>query len=128
GRKFAISYNVFNATTNTFDVILTPARLSATLSLSASPSGTSVFGQPVTFTAVVTPEPGASGPTGTVTFTVDGVSLPEYVKTLSNSQAALTLSNLGVGQHTITATYSGDSGFSPSGPKQVTQTVNKAST
>ena len=79
----------------------------------------SVYGQAVTFTAVV---PG--GATGTITF-LDGSSILG-TGTLTNGQAALTTSTLSVGSHIITVSYGGDSnnGSATSGP--LTQVVNKA--
>jgi hypothetical protein len=76
------------------------AASTTTLVSSLNPS---VFGQAVTFTAVVA---GAS-PTGTVTFEDGGSTLA--TRTLSASGVAtLTTSALGVGSHTITVVYGGD--------------------
>ena len=71
-------------------------------------------GQPVTFTATVSPNPpGAGTPTGTVTFS-DGGS-PIGTATLDASgTAAITTSALAAGAHTITASYGGDNNFSAS--------------
>ena len=70
---------------------------------------------PVTFTAFVADPPfGAKGATGTVQF-MDGSSplgVPQAVR--ANGAASITISTLGVGQHTITAVYSGDSNFAGS--------------
>src|SRR5207253_630600 len=63
-----------------------------------------VTGQSVTITATVSP---ASG-TGTVQF-LDGAATLGTVP-LSGGSAAFTTSSLSAGSHTITATYSGDSG------------------
>jgi Bacterial Ig-like domain (group 3)/Galactose oxidase, central domain len=49
-------------------------------------------------------------------------------QTLGAGQAALTVSNLPVGLHSITAIYSGDSNFAGSTSPALVQTVNKAST
>ena len=89
----------------------------------------SLIGQPVTFTATVSPvAPGAGTPTGTVTF-LDGGS-PIGTGTLSGGVATFTTSALALGSHTITASYGGDGNFngntgSLTGNPQV---VNKAST
>ncbi|HEX3873381.1 MAG TPA: Ig-like domain repeat protein [Solirubrobacteraceae bacterium] len=79
--------------------------------LTASPAGSSTFGQAVTFTAAVAPvAPGAGVPTGTVAFTVDGTAVG--TGTLSGtSHASITTSSLGAGSHTIGAAYSGDGNF-----------------
>jgi len=85
----------------------------------ASSLNPSVYGQAVTFTAVV---PG--GATGTITF-LDGSSILG-TGTLTNGQAALTTSSLSVGSHTITASYGGDSNNGAATSAPLTQVVNKA--
>ncbi len=73
-------------------------------------------GQSVTLTATVAVDPpGSSTPTGgTVTFTDGPTTLG--TANLVNGTASLAVSTLGVGQHTIVATYSGDgSQFAGSG-------------
>jgi hypothetical protein len=94
---------------------------STALASSLNPSS---FGQPVTFTATVTPaKPGT--PTGNVTF-MDG-NTTIGTGTLNGSlQAAYTTSSLGVGAHSITGTYGGDANFSGSTSSTLTQTINKA--
>jgi autotransporter-associated beta strand protein len=80
---------------------------SVTLASSAAPS---VSGQSVTITATVAPAaPGAGIPTGTVTFAVDGT--PQTPVTLSGGTATINLPSLTTGSHSITASYSGDTGF-----------------
>jgi N-acetylneuraminic acid mutarotase len=77
----------------------------------------------VTFTAAVTAlAPGSGTPTGTVTFTVDG-GAPSTIA-LSAANTVLAVNNLAVGNHTITATYSGDSSDLPSTANPFTETVN----
>jgi hypothetical protein len=90
----------------------------------------SVFGQPVTFTATVTPVSGTGTPSGTVTF-LDAGTTQLGTATLNGSrQATFTTSTLAVGSHTITADYGGDSNFNASnGPlNNNPQYVNHAST
>jgi hypothetical protein len=102
-------------------------KTNTTTSVSASPNP-SVAGQPVTFTAVVSPTvPGTVTPTGTVTFLADGTSIGTSMLG-SNGQAALTIATLTVGNHSITTTYGGDSNFNGSNGGPLTQTVNKNST
>jgi hypothetical protein len=55
---------------------------------------------------VTTDPPGAEPPTGTVTFTIDGVAQPPVA--LVGGVATLTVENLSVGTHTVVASYSGD--------------------
>jgi hypothetical protein len=87
----------------------------------------SVFGQPVTFTATVSATPPGSGePTGLLTFLVDGA--PQATITLSSTQATFTTSALGGGSHTIAAQYLGDANFNGSTSPDLVQTVDKAAT
>jgi YVTN family beta-propeller protein len=89
----------------------------------SSSSLTSQYKQPVTFTAAAGPN-GSGGPvpTGSVTFTVDGVA--QNPVTLSPSgQASLTLNSLTSGTHSVTATYSGDSVYATATSAPLTQTV-----
>jgi large repetitive protein len=101
-------------------------KAATTTAVTASPNP-SVAGQPVTFTAMVSPTtPGGPPPTGTVTFLEGGN--PIGSATLgSNGQAALTIATPSVGSHTITASYPGDGNFNPSSGS-VTQLVNKNGT
>ncbi len=88
------------------------------LASSLNPSGVT---QSVTFTATVTAvAPGTGIPTGGVTFLVNGV--PTLVA-LSAGAAALTLATLPEGANAVSASYSGDSGFSPTGPTAMTQSL-----
>lgn len=86
------------------------ARETAThLAVSPNPA---TAGQPVIVTAIVTAEGGGT-PTGTVIFTIDGVPQPPSDITIVNdvARATITLATLGIGSHTITASYSGGPGF-----------------
>src|ERR1019366_4122912 len=87
-----------------------------------NPSG---YNQAVTFTAALTPKFGGSA-TGTVTFK-DGVNTLGTA-TVSGNLAAITVSTLALGTHSITAAYSGDSNFTGSSSGVVSQVVTKAST
>ena len=99
---------------------LTVNTTGATTTLASSKDPT-VFGQAVTFTATVSSTTGA--PTGTVTF-LDG-GLPIGTATLDSTGAAsLTNSALAVGNHAITASYSGDSNFNAATSSPFTQIVN----
>jgi len=94
----------------------------------ATTNGTSVQGETVTFTAVVTPvAPGSGTPTGTVAFKNGATTLG--TGTLSGGSASIQVSSLAVGSHSITATYSGDGSFLASeSTSTVQQTVNEAAT
>ena len=60
-------------------------------------------------------------PTGIVTFK-DGKTILG-TPALSDGTATLLLTNLGIGRHTITASYAGDSNFLASSSARVTETV-----
>lgn len=82
-------------------------------SITLTNSGASViFGQPETFTATIAASlPNRPTPTGTVSF-YDGTTLLGSVP-LNGGAATYTTSALAAGNHTITATYTGDSNFNP---------------
>ena len=88
-----------------------PASSNKTLTTTAltSSQSSSVFGQPVAFTATVTPKSGLGTPTGTVDFK-DGSALLQTVP-LTGGVASVNISSLAVGTHIITAVYSGDATF-----------------
>jgi hypothetical protein len=90
---------------------------------SANPS---VFGQPVTLTATVAPVAGSAVPAGTVSL-FDGSTAIGSGALIGSSPATfrVTTSSLAVGNHPITAHYSGASGFSPSDSAVLNQVVDK---
>jgi hypothetical protein len=96
--------------------------LASTLTLTASASPAQV-GQPVTFTATVGSQtPGTNAvPTGTVTFTIDGMAQAPVA--LVNGVASLTVPSLAFGQHTVTVSYGGDVNFTAS-TRTLTETVS----
>jgi len=97
------------------------------LSTSVNPS---VFGQQVTFTAVIRPiAPGSGSPQGgMVQFRVDGSGLGASVP-VSGGQATKSTTTLAVGSHTVAAVFSGDASFNGStGTLAAPQVVNKAGT
>jgi autotransporter-associated beta strand protein len=134
GQKFSITYNNPVGT-----VVLTRALQSATVGVVSS-ANPAVFGQPVTYTATVTPEPGTGPipPGDTVTFTFDGVSYP--AQTLNSSSQAVFDPQVATGGalsvttpstlHTLSVSFSGDANLF--GPASTTlapsQTVNQAQT
>src|SRR5262249_34289121 len=85
------------------------------------------FGQPFILTATVAAvAPGSGVPTGSVTF-FDGTTALGMPVTLNNfGQAQLNTSLFAVGDHNLTAQYSGDSSFLASTSANLVQTVNKA--
>ena len=90
------------------------ASSTTTLSSSLNPSQ---YNQNVTFTATVTPITA----TGTVTFKFDGTTL--VTTTLSGGAATYVTSTLSVGQHSVVATYNGDSNLFGSISATLTQTI-----
>jgi hypothetical protein len=101
--------------------------IGTTVTISASPSP-SVFGQAVTFTAVVGANSGT--PTGLVSFFNNGMQIGTgNLATLNGQQVAtFTTAGLNAGMHTITAKYLGAIGFSESTSNPFSHTVNPAST
>ncbi|MGO9228193.1 MAG: Ig-like domain repeat protein [Bryobacteraceae bacterium] len=92
-----------------------------TVSSSANPSAA---GQTVTFTASVTSSGGT--PTGTVTF-LDGTTTLATVN-LGSGVATYTTSALSVGNHSITASYSGSGTYAASTSTILTQSVGVTAT
>jgi hypothetical protein len=94
----------------------------SSVSLAATPTA-SVYGQPVTLTATVSP----ATVFGTVTF-YDGLT-PLGTGTIgAGGIATLTTDALDLGSHTITAAYGGDRFDGPSTSADVTQAVTPATT
>ena len=121
----------YKKSTNSAAVTVTKADPTIALTSSPNPSATT---QPVRFTATVllpNAPPTVPGPTGSVNFTdttagnngrpIGSASLD------AGGQAAITTSALSDGQHSITATYTGDANFnSRTSDPPVTQVVNPA--
>lgn len=93
-------------------ILLTGAAVQSTtttaLVTGASPSLT---GQPVSFTAVVTPA-GSGTATGSITFYDGTITLG--TQRLTSGSASITTTALSVGTHSITAVYGGDANFTGS--------------
>jgi Tol biopolymer transport system component len=96
---------------------LTVPRLPTTVNLTSSPDHI-VFGQSITFTVTVSVTSGSGVPTGSVQF-LDGPAGGEVPLggsgpvALVNGTATLSLSNLGLATHMVSAAYSGGPGFLP---------------
>lgn len=92
---------------------LTAQPVATMLTLSANPSGGSLYENPVTFTATLTPDTAQNhDATGTVTFYNGTTNLGQG--TISGGIATLTTSALPYGNNSITAVYSGDTNFATS--------------
>jgi hypothetical protein len=96
-----------------------------TTTLSSLPNP-SIYGQAVTFTAVVTSSLGAPPDGEIVTFRKGTKILG--TGTLSGGSASFTTSTLNAGTPLIKAVYGGDSTFAASTSKALSQVVNKATT
>ncbi len=104
--------------------IINQATTATTLTSSAS---TAVFGQAVTFKAIVAAvAPGAGTPSGSVTFLDGSTSLGSA--SLSSGQATFTISTLSAGTHSITAVYQGSTSFASSTTTALSQVINRATT
>lgn len=94
------------------------------LTSSANPS---TEGQSVTFTALVTSPNEGPPPTGTVQFKIDGTNAGSPVAVGDDGTAMSSgVSTLTVGDHDVTAVYSGDDNHSGSTSETLTQTVHKS--
>lgn len=102
--------------TGTLTQPVAKAASATSLTSSLNPSAA---GQAVAFTAIVASAAGM--PTGTVTFASDATTLGTV--SLTNGQTTLVSSALAVGNHPITAVYSGDANFQ-TGSAALTQAVN----
>jgi len=117
GPRYSISY--IGGTGN--DVTLTALASIPTTTTVQSSMNPSPAGSAVTFTATVT---GSGSPTGSVTFFDNGNSFGSSPLN-GSGVATITTSALTLGVHTITASYSGDTTFTPSS-SSLTQTVATA--
>src|SRR6185437_8799686 len=101
---------------------ITQAGTTTFVSSSSSPT---VYGQPVTFTASVSPD--FSGvPTGTVTF-MDGATTLGTATLDGTGTATFTTGALAAGTHSVTAVYGGDANFAASTSSATSQEVDQAS-
>ena len=98
---------------------LTPTQTALHSSLNPS-----VQGQAVNLVATIST--GGGSPSGSVDFK-DGASLLA-TRPVSSGRASLTTTTLGVGDHPVTAAYSGNSTYAASSSAVVTQTVSTAGT
>lgn len=92
-------------------VALNPISTGVALALTGPASRTPTYGDTVSVTVLVQPSTGTGTPTGTTTFSIDGVAQSPI--SLVNSRGTFT-GVLGGGKHTFTATYSGDTDYASS--------------
>ncbi|QBB69027.1 Ig-like domain repeat protein [Pseudolysobacter antarcticus] len=113
------------STSTALSQLVNKAATTTSVTSSANPS---VFGQNVTFTAIVSATAPATGvPTGTVTFK-DGTTTLCNAVTLSAGIATCVSSALAAATHSITVVYSGDTNDVASTSTALSQLVNKAAT
>lgn len=84
------------------------------------------LGQSITFTATVRPVTGTGIPTGTVRFTVDGVTVGGVLTLNAQGRATYSTAALPAGSHNVIATYSGSAIFGGGGSTTYIQVVNQA--
>ncbi len=107
----ATASGLASATTASF--VVTPSLVASQALLSAIPA-TPSYGDPVHFTATVSPRTGGGTPTGTVQFAIDGSPFGPAETIVAGVATSPTVASLAAGPHTISASYSGDPGFSGS--------------
>jgi hypothetical protein len=92
---------------------------------SATSIASSINPAPITSAVSITAAVSSVGgtPTGTVTFTVDGVA--QAPVNLTAGSATLTSSTFTLGTHLISAAYNGDSNFTSNTSAVLTQTINE---
>ena len=97
----------------------------ATTITAVSSANPSSVGEPVTFTATVTPSAGGD-PSGSVTFTIDGKAQPPVPRARQERarEASFQISTLSAGKHTVTASYSGDATDATALVTPLVETVN----
>ena len=106
------NYAGSTGTAVTVNVALAPTTTTFTSSISSAtpvPPGTSV-----TLTATVTSAVTSASPSGTVNFVSNGTTIASAPVNSSTGVATVTLTTLPTGTYSITAIYSGDSGFATS--------------
>jgi hypothetical protein len=117
-----------NFTTSTASVTQSVSK-AATTTVITSSAGASQVGQPVTFTAKVSPvAPGAGTETGSVQFVIDGANFGSPVALSSGVATSAAITTLAAGSHAVVAIYSGDASFTASTSSAFTQTVGANAT
>jgi sugar lactone lactonase YvrE len=79
-----------------------------------APTATEVYGSPFLLSAAIGIGAGTTPATGTISYTVNGVTLCSFTGTVSPTTTCNAAnSGLSVGTYTVTITYSGDSNYAP---------------
>ncbi|TFH08328.1 MAG: Ig-like domain repeat protein, partial [Candidatus Atribacteria bacterium] len=112
----------FTGGSDTETHVVNRAATSTVVTSSGSPS---VVGQPVTFTATISPtSPGGGTPTGMVAFYA-GTTLLGSASSASTNVMSFVTDQLSVGTHAITAEYAGNDDYVDSTSSSITQEVTK---
>ncbi len=114
------SGGLYAGSSDTQTVTVNPAATTTALASSANPA---TVGAAVTLTATVTSAAGTPG--GNVTLSIDGTP---QVLALSGGAASVTRADLGLGNHTVTASYAGTGDYLRSGDGPLTQTIEQGAT
>ena len=106
---------------------VSPSLTTTTLALTPSVPGAPFYGEPLSFTATITPATGTGTPTGVVSFVLDGtqVALLPVVKGVATLQLN---SGLTGGNHSIYAAYKGDTADNASSSVVMAITIARAPT
>jgi FG-GAP-like repeat/Bacterial Ig-like domain (group 3)/FG-GAP repeat len=120
--------NTSFATSTSSTIPLQGSTVATNLTLTASPTEQMIT-MPVTFTAQLGPvsnQPFFANPTGTVTFYDQSVGAQIGTAPMgANGQAVLTVTSIGPGVHSITASYGGAPGFLPGGSNAVSVKIDE---
>jgi subtilase family serine protease len=124
-------YSGDNNYTNSTSTAATITVAQGVPTVTLTPSTTTpLAGSSLTLTASISPPyTGATPPTGTVSFFVDGAAVGTATVSIGNpSTAALAITAPTTGTHTVTATYNGDTNYTSANSPAVTITVAKSAT
>jgi hypothetical protein len=112
--------NYGGSTSTPLSQVINKSATTTGVTADVNPTG---VGQPVTFTAnVLSTAPGSGSPTGTVTFSIDGI--PSSPVAMTGGIASLTTSSLTLGTHAVTGNYNGDGDFNSSASSSYADTVS----
>ncbi|MFC6646386.1 Ig-like domain repeat protein [Granulicella cerasi] len=117
--KYNASTNYASSTSTSISEVINKTATTTTLAA----SGTGLAGKALTLTATVISSTGT--PTGTVNF-FDGATNLGTATLSASGVATLSLTTLATGNHSITATYVGDSNYTTSTSTAVSQTISLA--
>jgi Bacterial Ig-like domain (group 3)/Chitobiase/beta-hexosaminidase C-terminal domain len=113
-----------SSVSNAVSVVVTQATAGTTTTLTASAAQITI-GQNVTFTAAVVAQTGKGVPTGSITF-LDGTTSLGSASLNASGTATFSTTGLTAGTHSITASYSGDSGDNSSVSNAVSVVVTQS--